>query len=151
MKTKFFAIAMFMFIAQFANAGSPFYYESISNPLKTIDYVFGFYHTIYSVSTASDNKEYVAITGAVINNADYELKWGNYYVAVLLKNGSLVFNYKTAATSGDYANFFTVAAKKTQFTKFCFHTVFKPDDIQAVFIFDKDNMKTFSLAYSKNE
>lgn len=149
--TKIFLIANIMFLGQFVQAGSPFYYELISTPDKSINYVFGFYHTMYAISTASDNKEYVAVSGAVINNADYSLNWENYHVAVLLKNGKLVFNYLTAAQSGEYDNTFTVDAKKTQFTKFCFHTIFKPDEIQSVFLFDKANMKAFNLAYSTNE
>jgi hypothetical protein len=97
-----------------ANAGSPFYYEVISNPSKTIDYSIGFYHTIYSSSKASDNKEYVTFSGAVINNSAYSLDWNNYHMIVLLKNGDLAFNYITAAESGEYDCTFTVAPKETR-------------------------------------
>lgn len=148
MKKNFLFLLGVLFITQTALGGSPFYYEVISNPDKSIDYSIGFYQTIYTISEASDNKAYVAYSGSVINNSTYSLKWETYNIAVLLKNGDLVFNYTTAAEAGEYDCTFTVGYNETHYTKFCFHTIFKPEEIQDVYLFNKSTMKAFKLVYS---
>jgi len=67
---------------------------------------------------------------------------------VQLKSGELVFNYLTAATSGEYDCTFTLDSKETRHTKFCFHTVFKPGEIQNVYLVNKSTMKAFQLMLS---
>ena len=148
MKTKLLFLLGVLLFTQTAFGGSPFYYEVISNSDKSIDYSIGFYQTLYTISEASDNKAYVAYSGSVINNSTYSLKWETYHMAVLLKNGDLVFNYVTAAESGEYDCTFSVAYNETRYTKFCFHTVFKPEEIQDVYLINKSTMKAFKLVYS---
>ncbi len=148
MKTKTFLLALFTLFCVVAKAADPFYYEVISNPTKTIDYSIGFYHNVYTISTASDNADYVAYSGAIINNSTSELSWYDYHIAVQLKSGELVFNYLTAATSGEYDCSFTLDSKETRHTKFCFHTVFKPSEIQNIYRVNKSTMKAFQLMLS---
>ena len=150
MKTKTMFLFCVLAITQLVKAEDPFYYESISNPGKTIDYVIGFYSSDYSISKASDDKEYVAYSAAIINNSTTSLKWSDYYMIVRKKDGDLVFSYETAATSGPYACSFEVAGSETHKMKFCFHNVFKSDEIQDVYLFDKSILKSFHLVYSNN-
>lgn len=151
MKTKTLLIAFFAAFCLSSNAADPFYFEVISNPGKTVDYSIGFYHTVYTISTASDNADYVAYSGAIINNSTSMLLWSDYHIAVQLKNGSLIFNYITAATSGEYDCTFSLDSKETHHTKFCFHTVFKPNEIEKVYLFNKSTMKAFELMLSDAE
>jgi hypothetical protein len=148
MKTKLLILLGVALFTQTAFGGNPFYYEGISNPDKSTDYSVVFFSTHYTISEASDNKAYVAYSGSVINNSVYSLKWETYHIAVLLKNGDLVFNYITAAEDGEYDCTFTVGYKETHLTKFCFHTVFKPDEIQHVYLINKSILKVFKLLYS---
>ena len=136
-------------LAQFAKAGDPFYYESISNPSKTLNYIIGFYSNDFTISRASDDKDYIAYAGAVINKSSTTLKWSDYYMIVKKKDGDLVFSYETAATSGPFACSFEVAENETHHVKFCFHNVFKTDEIADVYLFDKSVLKAFHLVYSK--
>lgn len=151
MKRNLILLISVFFITSGVFAGQPFYYEVISNSSKTIDYTFGFYVNDYTISKASDDKEYVAFSGAVINNSTSNLDWNNYFVIVRTKDGKLNFNYLTAATSGDYDCTFVCSGKETRMTKFCFHDIFKPSDVESVYLFDKSNNKAFQLMYSKND
>jgi hypothetical protein len=150
MKTKIMFFFCVLLCTQFVKAGDPFYYESISNPSKTINYVFGFYSSDYTISRASDDKEYVAYSAAVINNSTSTLKWDDYYMIIKKKNGDLVFSYETAATTGLYACKFDVSGNETHKLKFCFHDIFKTNEIEDAYLFDKSVLKTFHLVYSKD-
>ncbi|MDD4971829.1 MAG: hypothetical protein PHT07_20575 [Paludibacter sp.] len=150
MKTKIMLFFCVFLSIQFAKAGDPFYYELISNSSKTIDYVFGFYSSDYTISRASDDAEYVAYSAAIINNSTSSLKWNDYYMIVKKRSGDLVFSYETAASTGLYACKFDVSGKETHKMKFCFHDIFKTDEIEDVYLFDKSMLKAFHLVYSKN-
>ena len=61
-----------------AQSGKPFYYESISNDSKSIDFVFGFYPSTYSYNETKDVDGFTSIKTAVINNAKRnDLKWND--------------------------------------------------------------------------
>ena len=149
MKTKAMLFFFLLTTTQLVSAKDQFYFELISNPSKTIDYVIGFYHTNYLISTASDDKEYVAYAGAVINNSSSTLEWEDYCMVVRKKDGGLVFSYVTAATSGEYCTKFVLAGKEKRLTKFCFHDNFKPSDIADVYLMDKSLLRAFQLSLSE--
>ncbi len=137
-----------------AQKSNPFYYELISNDSKTTNFVFGFYPNSYSYVESKEVDPYTSVKAAVINNSTQSLKWNNYKVVILLKNGKLIRSYTTAATDGDYACNYTVDAAgakgTTRLQYFCFHTKFTAEDIDKVFLEISDN-QIFGLMYDKNE
>ncbi len=148
MKAKLFILLSFLIVISGLKASDPFYYELISNPDKTINYVIGFYTSDYSIGRATDNKDYVIYKETVINHSKESLNWNNYYAIVLTKKGDLIFSYKTAAKEGEYASSLIVLPSETHHFWFAFHEVFKPEDIQSVYLFNDNVVKSYLLLKS---
>ena len=151
MQKRILLIALLL-ISVFANAQTknPFYYELISNDTKTTNFVFGFYPSSFSFQESKEVTGFTSIKGAVINNATGSLKWNDYKICILLKNGKLIRSYTTVAKEGDYVCDYTVAGSTTHYQYFCFHTKFTNEDIDKVFLVMGDD-QIFGLIYDKNQ
>ena len=134
-----------------AQSGKPFYYESISNDSKSIDFVFGFYPSTYSYNETKDVDGFTSIKTAVINNAKRnDLKWNDYKIMILLRTGKMLRSYSTVAKDGDYACNYTVDGGTTHYQYFCFHNKFTNEDIDKVWLIMGDD-QIFNLVYDKND
>lgn len=125
----------------------PFYYESISNPSKTINFVIGFYPSLYSYDAALNNNEGAStVKMAIINNSTEDYVWKNYRIIVQLSTGETFTNYTTSTTEGQYSCKYIVAGSETHYQYLCFHKQFDPKKITKVFLMIDDAI--FELANS---
>lgn len=129
---KLLAVFLFVFVPLYAQS---FFYNAISNPNKTIDYVIGFYHESASINSSSDGS-YTTFKTAVINGKDADpLVCNDNKWFLLLKDGSLVCNYTTKATSGEYACNYTVYRGETHIQYVAFDKEIRAKDIVGVWFF----------------
>jgi hypothetical protein len=126
----------------------PFYYESISNPSKTINFIIGFYHTKNEYITRDDGTGYTKVRMAVINKEGADaFSWEDYKIYVMLKNGDLFYNYTTKAQDGDMACKWTVQPGQNHIQYVCFDKAFDVNQIERVWLGMSDN-KFFDLVRS---
>jgi len=126
----------------------PFFYEAISNPSKTINFLIGFYFTKNEFITRDDGTGYTKIKMAVINKEGADpFTWSDYKIYVMLKNGDLFYNYTTKAQDGDLACTWTARAGDTHTQYLCFDKAFDVNQIERVWLGMSDN-KFFDLVRS---
>lgn len=154
MKQKFLLLTLicagFLMTAPLASKAQtdPFYYESISNPSKTINFLIGFYHTKNEYITRDDGTGYTKVKMAVINKEGANpLTWSDYKIYVMLKNGDMFYNYTTKAQDGDLACTWTVQAGSNHIQYVCFDKAFDISQIDKVWLSMSDN-KFFDLVLS---
>jgi len=150
-KTQVLIVALLLFCS-FAHAQNrqPYYFQTVNNNDKTIDFAFGLYPTTISYFEGKDFPPYTAIRCMVINKAKKnELKWGSQ-VNILLKSGNLIRNYTPSSKEGPYACTYSVATDSTHYQFFCFHTKFTDKDIDKIWLAMNDD-EIFKLEYDKNE
>ncbi len=124
-----------------------FYYESISNPSKTTNFVIGFYPSLYTYDATLNNNEGAStIKMAIINNSDQDYAWKNYRIIIQLTTGETFTNYTTSSTEGQYSCRYIVAGKETHYQYLCFSKKFDPKKISKVFLLIDDAI--FDLAKS---
>lgn len=133
--SQFFVLFVLLFIQKIFGQG--FYYENISTPDKSIDFLYGFYTSTLEGIERKDGSIYTVAQIALINKSKEDFKWNDYKVYVLLKNGDLFYNYKTEAKdeASDYACIFNLDKK------------FSEKDIDKVWLSFSD-YKFFKLIYS---
>lgn len=119
MQIKTFLVVLFSLFFNVV-CGQAFYYESISTPDKSIDFLFGFYVHNLEIEERKDGSMYTIAQIGLINKSQKSFDWNDYKVYVLLKNGDLFYNYKTEAKSGDYTCVFTLQGGETLKKKICF-------------------------------
>jgi hypothetical protein len=126
----------------------PFWYESISNPSKTINFLIGFYHTKNEFITRDDGTGYTKVRMAVINKEGANpFEWDDYKIYIMLKNGDLFYNYTTKATDGDLACRWTVQPGSNHVQYLCFDKAFDVNQIEKIWLGMSDN-KFFDLVRS---
>ncbi len=125
-----------------------YYYESISNPSKTINFLIGLYVTKNEFITRDDGTGYTKIRMAVINQEGAEpFKWSDYKVYIKLKNNDMFYNYTTQAKDGDLSCNWTVQAGQNHVQYVCFDKAFDINQIDMVWLGMSDN-KFFDLVRS---
>jgi hypothetical protein len=125
-----------------------YYYESISNPSKTINFLIGVYVNQNEYKTRDDGTGYTKIKMAIINQEGANpFKWSDYKVYIKLKNNEMFYNYKTQAEDGDLACTYTVNAGDTHIQYLCFDKAFDIGQIDMIWLGMSDN-KFFDLARS---
>lgn len=111
-----------------------YYYESIANPNKTLNFVFGFYAEKFAWFE-SKSSSYTSIPGAVINQPGAQpLVWKDFKVFIMLKDGTLFNSYTTVAETGKFACQYTVQPEEKHYQTFNFHNKFKPQQILHVWL-----------------
>ena len=125
-----------------------YYYESISNPSKTINFLIGVYVTKNEFITRDDGTGYTKIRMAVINQEGANtLKWSDYKIYIKLKNNDMFYNYTTQAKDGDLACTWSVEPGTNHVQYICFDKAFDIDQIDMIWLGMADN-KFFDLARS---
>ena len=126
----------------------PFYYESISNPSKTINFLVGVYYTKNEYITRDDGTGYTKMRIAIINKEGADpFTWSDYKIYIMLKNGDLFYNYTTKAEDGELACKWTVQAGQNHIQYVCFDKAFDVNQIDRVWLGMSDN-KFFDLVRS---
>ena len=124
-----------------------YFYTSVSNPSKTIDYVFGFYPSSAAYTEPSNDKPYTTIKAALINNKGANpFNSADDKIMILLKSGKLIRNYTTAAKEGDYATKYTTQPGETHIQYYCFNGKVDKNDIDRVWYILSDS-QIFELIF----
>ena len=131
-----------------AQSSDYYYYESISNPSKTINFLIGVYVTKNEYITRDDGTGYTKMRVAVINQEGADpFKWSDYKIYIKLKNNDMFYNYTTQAKDGDLSCNWTVEAGKNHIQYVCFDKAFDINQIDMIWLGMSDN-KFFDLVRS---
>lgn len=125
-----------------------YYYESISNPAKTINFLIGVYVTKNEFITRDDGTGYTKIRMAIINQEGANtFKWNDYKIYIKLKNNDMFYNYTTQAKDGDLACNWSVEPGQNHIQYICFDKAFDINQIDMIWLGMSDN-KFFDLVRS---
>lgn len=117
-----------------------YYLGVFSNEGNTIKFTIGAYPNSISQSKRTDGTFYTAMKVAVINNEKAEpIVWNDYKIYILLKDGTLFYNFLTNATNNDYSCKYTVNPGETHIQFFCFEKLFTNPEVDKVWLSLGDN------------
>ena len=117
-----------------------YYLGVFSNTTNSIKFTIGAYPNSVNQSKRNDGTIYTAMRIAIINNEKAEpIEWSDYKIYILLKDGSLFYNFLTSASAGDYACKYTVQPGETHLQFACFEKIFYSTDIDKVWLSFSDN------------
>ncbi len=128
------------------SSDDPVYIETVSNPTKTIDIIMALYPKTYKWSESLEASQ---ITLRLLNQSTQDFEWTDYKVYILLKDNTLIYNYKTQAADGDFDCTYTIPGNTTLHDQIvCFDYKFDVKDIKTVWV-SFDSGKFFELFYYK--
>lgn len=114
----------------------PYFTQVVATPDNTsLNFnVFLFHHKYRWVESKTEGN-YSVVSMVVQNNKDAKpLKWVDYKIYFLLKNGTLFHNYTTVAKTGNYSCEYTVEPGQQHVQLICFGNKFDPEDVDKVWI-----------------
>lgn len=137
----FLASALLLLSTKFACAQTNEYYLGVfSNNLNTIKFTMGAYPNSINQSKKNDGTLYTAMRVALVNNEHAEpIEWNDFKIYILLKDGTLFYNFLTNATTGEYACKYQVAPGTTHMQYYCFDKIFLASDIDKVWLSFSDS------------
>lgn len=122
----------------------PVYIETISNPTKTIDLILALYPKTYKWSESLEASQ---LTLRVLNQSKQDFDWTNYKVYILFKDNTLLYNYTTKASSGEFNCTYSVDRNSTIHDQtVCFDKKFDIKDIKSVWV-SFDSSQFFELFF----
>ena len=136
----------------FSSVFSQFFLNQITTPDGSVDFLVGVKSDFSNYIEREDGSGYTTLELRIINQGTaQELEWNDFRVYILLDDdSSLFYNYRTAATEGEYACDYTVASGATHYQLLCFEKQFKAGEIKKVWLSTADN-EFFELYYSEAE
>jgi hypothetical protein len=114
----------------------PYFSQVVVTPDKTsLNFnIFVFHHKYRWVESKTEGK-YSVVSIVVQNDKNAKLlKWVDYKIYFLLKDGTLFHNYTTVAKSGNYACKYTVEPGQQHVQLICFGKKFDPEDVESAWI-----------------
>jgi hypothetical protein len=114
----------------------PYFSQIVATPDKTLlnFNIFVFHHKYRWVESKTEGK-YSVVSIVVQNDKNAKpLKWEDYKIYFMLKDGKLFHNYTTAAKSGNYACKYSVEPGKQHVQLVCFGKKFDPADVERVWL-----------------
>jgi hypothetical protein len=167
MKTKgSILIFMFMVTLLFVSVGNvlvyaqkskePYFSQVVTTPDKTLNFNIFVFHYKYKWIESSTEGNYSTVSMVIQNkNQTKTLKWVDYKIYLLLKDGTLFHNYTTVAKSGNYSCKYSVGPGQSNVQILCFSKKFKPNQVERVWIkmthFNFIRMLYNSKTYSASE
>jgi hypothetical protein len=118
-----------------------YYLGVFSNTTSTIKFTMGAYPHSINHSKKSDGSLYTVMRVALVNNEKADpIEWNDFKIYILLKDGTLVYNFLTTATSGEYACKYQVAPGTTHMQYYCYDKIFSASDIDKVWLHFGDSV-----------
>ena len=125
----------------YAQQTNEYYLGVFSNTTSTIKFTMGVYPNSINHSKKNDGSLYTVMTVALVNNEKAEpIEWNDFKIYILLKDGSLIYNFLTTATTGEYVCKYQVAPGTTHMQYYCFDKIFSPSDIDKVWLHFGDSI-----------
>jgi hypothetical protein len=119
----------------YAQQTSEYYLGVFSNSTNTIKFTMGAYPNSINHGKKNDGSLYTVMTVALVNNEKAEpIEWNDFKIYILLKDGTLLYNFLTTATTGEYACKYQVAPGTTHMQYYCFDKIFSATDIDKVWL-----------------
>ena len=144
MKKRFLIPILFLCMILFHNTviaqTADYYLGVFSNTTNTIKFTIGVYPNSINQSKKNDGTLYSAMRVALVNNELAEpIEWNDFKIYILLKDGTLFYNFLTTATTGEYACKYQVAPGTTHLQYYCYDKVFTEVDIEKVWLCFSDS------------
>jgi hypothetical protein len=114
----------------------PYFSQVVATPDKTsLNFnIFIFHHKYRWVESKTEGK-FSVVSLVVQNDKNAKpLKWEDYKIYFLLKDGTLFHNYSTVAKTGNYACEYTVEPGQQNVQLICFGKKFDPEDVERAWI-----------------
>ena len=123
-----------------AQQTNEYYLGVFSNTTNTIKFTMGAYPNSINQSKKNDGTLYTAMRVALVNNEKADtIEWNDFKIYILLKDGTLFYNFLTNATIGEYACKYQVAPGTTHMQYYCFDKIFSAADIDKVWLCFSDS------------
>jgi hypothetical protein len=144
MKKRFLFPIIFLYLTAFQNSAiaqtTDYFLGVFSNTTNTIKFTIGVYPNSINQSKKNDGTLYTAMRVALVNNEFAEpMEWNDFKVYVLLKDGTLFYNFLTNATTGEYACKYQVTPGTTHLQYYCYDKIFSATDIDKVWLCFSDS------------
>lgn len=142
MKKAFYTVLIFILFCctQTQAQTSDYFLGVFSNTTKTIKFTIGAYPNSISQSKRNDGTIYSAMRIAIVNSEKAEMiEWSDYKIYILLKDGTLFYNFLTNATTGEYACKYSVNPGETHLQYVCFEKVFASADVDKMWLSFSEN------------
>lgn len=140
--TAFCSFLLFgLLLTHICNAQINEYYLGVfSNHTNSIKFTIGAYPNTVSQSKRNDGSIYSAMRIAIVNNEQAEpIVWSDYKIYILLKDGTLFYNFLTNATTGEYSCKYTVDPGTTHLQLVCFEKIFTATDVEKIWLSFSDS------------
>jgi hypothetical protein len=113
----------------------PYFSQIVSTPDKTLNFYIFVFHYKYRWVESPKEGNYSTISMVVQNkNQTKPLKWEDYKIYFLLKDGTLFHNYTTVAKTGNYACKYTVEPGKQHVQLLCIAKKFESSQVERVWV-----------------
>ena len=123
-----------------AQQTNEYYLGVFSNSTNTIKFTMGAYPHSINQSKKNDGTLYSAMRVALVNNEKADpIEWNDFKIYILLKDGTLFYNFLTNATTGEYACKYQVAPGTTHMQYYCFDKIFAASDIDKIWLSFSDS------------
>jgi|GEM_PF-701052 len=134
----------------------PYFSQVVTTPDKTLNFNIFVFHYKYRWIESPTEGNFSTVSMVIQNkNQTKTLKWEDYKIYVLLKDGTLFHNYTTVAKSGNYSCRYSVGAGKQHVQVLCFAKKFTPSQIERIWVkmthFNFIRMLYKSKTYSASE
>jgi hypothetical protein len=144
MKKRFLFPIIFLCLTAFQNSAmaqtTDYYLGVFSNTTNTIKFTIGVYPNSVNQSKKNDGTLYTAMRVALVNNEFADtIKWNDFKIYILLKDGTLFYNFLTNAQYGEYACKYQVAPGTTHMQYYCYDKIFIAGEVDKVWLCFSDS------------
>jgi hypothetical protein len=113
----------------------PYFSQVVTTPDKTLNFNIFVFHHKYRWVESSTEGNYSTVSMVIQNkNQTKTLKWEDYKIYLLLKDGTLFHNYTTVAKSGNYDCRYSVEPGQSHVQLLCFGKKFKSNQVERIWI-----------------
>jgi hypothetical protein len=114
----------------------PYFSQVVATPDKTsLNFNIYVFHYKYRWVESKKEGKYSVVSMVVQNDKNAKpLKWEDYNIHLLLKDGTLFHNYTTVAKTGNYVCQYTVEPGQRHVQLICFGKKFDPEDVERAWI-----------------
>lgn len=116
-------------------SGENYFSQVVTTPDKILNFNMFVFQEKYRWVESSTEGKYSTISLVVQNkNKEKALKWEDYKIFIMLKDGTLFHNYTTVAKTGSYMCKYDVPADGQHVQVLCYSKKFKPEDVERIWI-----------------
>lgn len=116
-------------------SGENYFSQVVTTPDKALNFNMFVFHEKYRWVESRTEGKYSTVSLVVQNkNQDKDLKWEDYKIFIMLKDGTMFHNYTTVAKTGNYMCKYDVDPGGQRAQILCFSKKFNPEDVERIWI-----------------